>query len=66
MYYLFISPDKAAQKDGEEAVLDMNAGLKPTRLTAKLFLNSGDEVEEASDSNKANQAICSGDAIRLL
>ena len=51
---------------GQEAVLDMNAGLKPTRLTAKLFMNAGDEIEESVDNNKSNQIICSGDAIRLL
>ena len=34
MYYLFISAEKAAGEEKTESVLDMNAGLEPTRLTA--------------------------------
>ena len=63
MYYLFISTDTACGDDGTESVLDMNAGLEPTRLTAKLFLPSG---AENMSEKKASQMIFSGDTVRLL
>jgi len=69
MFYLFISTDTACGEDRTESVLDMNAGLEPTRLTAKLFLPSGAEnITGKQDGleKKASQVVFSGDTVRLL
>ena len=38
MYYFHISPTTAAGSSADQSVLEINAGLEPTRLRAKLFL----------------------------
>ena len=71
MFYFHINQTTAAGKSAEQSVLEINAGLEPTRLRAKLFLPAMQHLDAVADMltkdgiEIGDQVIYSGDTIRL-
>jgi len=79
MYYFHVNEEKCAGSAGVGTVLELNAGMRPTRLKAKLFLPAMQHPEHIEalkepanlagndkDKRKDLKVINSGDTVRLF
>ena len=71
MFYFHINQARAAGKQGEQSVLNINAGLEPTRLRAKLFLPAYMHLDSIVSNMRSKGVdmkdiiIYSGDTVRF-